>query len=127
MWLSQSAYVTAAPGEVASWTVAFLNTGSAGWYRGRLGANAALGTSNELDNVDAENAGLDPGNWQYANRLAMQSTDYVGPGQVGWFVVQVRAPQTPGVYTVHVRPVIDGVAWLEDYGVFFTVTVTTKR
>jgi hypothetical protein len=35
----------------------------------------------------------------------------------------VRAPSTPGVYAINLRPVIDGVVWMEDQGVFLIVTV----
>ena len=122
-WVTQGAYPSAAPGEIAEWVVAFRNIGFAGWYRGLLGASAALGSSQPLDNDSSERAGMDPGNWQYPNRLAVQATDYVGPGQTGWFVIQVRAPRVPGVYRIYIRPVIDSVVWMEDYGAFFDLTV----
>ncbi|MBI2773465.1 MAG: hypothetical protein HYX56_03105, partial [Chloroflexi bacterium] len=48
---------------------------------------------------------------------------YVGPGQIGWFSFQVKAPATPGTYRLAVRGVIDGTTWLEDSGVFFTIVV----
>jgi hypothetical protein len=92
-----------------------------------LGANAALGTSQPLDNQFAEQAGLDPGNWQYPSRVAIQTTDYVAPGQIGWFVIQVRAPKAPGTFRFNVRPVIDGVTWLEDYGVYFELIVVAPK
>lgn len=47
----------------------------------------------------------------------------LAPGQLGWFTFSVRAPPTPGVYTLAVRPVIDGTTRLEDYGVYWTITV----
>jgi hypothetical protein len=126
-WVAQSAYPTVAPGQLAEWVVAFKNTGTAGWYRGVLGANAGLGTSQPLNNEFAEKAGLDPGNWQYPSRVAVQTTDYVAPGQIGWFVVQVRAPKAPGTFRFNVRPVVDGLTWLEDYGVFFEVIVVAPK
>ena len=126
-WVAQSAYPTAAPGQLAEWVVAFRNTGTAGWYRGTLGANAALGSSQPLNNDAAAQAGLDPGNWQYPNRFAVQTTDYVAPGQIGWFVIQVRAPGAPGTFQINIRPVIDGVTWLEDYGVYFELRVVAPE
>jgi hypothetical protein len=42
---------------------------------------------------------------------------------VGTFTFQVRAPVTPGVYAINLRPVIDAVTWMEDQGVFLYVTV----
>jgi hypothetical protein len=126
-WVAQSAYPVVAPGDIAEWVVAFKNTGTAGWYRGALGANAALGTSVPLNNDFAEQAGLDPGNWQYPSRVAVQTTDYVAPGQIGWFVIQVRAPKTAGNFRFNVRPVIDGTSWLEDYGVYFELIVVAPK
>jgi hypothetical protein len=122
-WVTQSVYPSVAPGQLAEWVVAFKNTGSAGWYRGLVGAAAALGSSEPLNNENAERAGLDPGNWQYPSRFAVQTTDYVAPGQIGWFVIQVRAPQASGSYRFPLRPVVDGVSWLEDYGVYFDIQV----
>jgi hypothetical protein len=122
-WVAQSAYPTARAGQIAEWVVAFKNTGTAGWYRGILGANAALGSAEPLNNESAALLGMDPGNWQYASRFAVQTTEYVAPGQIGWFVMQVRAPSSAGTYRFAIRPVIDGVSWLEDYGVYFDLTV----
>lgn len=123
-WVTQSAYPTIAPGALFEWTVAFRNTGSAGWYRGFAGAHANIGTAGPLDSDYATRLGMDPGNWQAANRIASQTTDYVGPGQLAWFTVQFRAPAAAGVYRIPIRPVIDGATWLEDYGVFLVVYVS---
>ena len=62
-------------------------------------------------------------NWLSMSRAATTTTSYVGPGQVGWFEFSVRAPQTPGDYRLSVRGVVDGVTWLEDSGIFFTIHV----
>jgi surface antigen len=123
-WAGQSAYPTVAPSTLFEWTVAFRNTGSAGWYRGYAGAHANIGTAGPLDSDYAERLGMDPGNWQAFNRIASQTTEYVGPGQVAWFTVQFRAPATPGVYRIPIRPVIDGATWLEDFGVFLVLYVS---
>jgi hypothetical protein len=37
--------------------------------------------------------------------------------------VQLQAPTAPGVYRLDVRPVIDGVVWLENVGAYVDVTV----
>ena len=66
----------------------------------------------------------DPGTWTGTVPTdTVQTTDYVGQGQTAWFVIQVKAPTTTGSYRIHLRPVIDGVSWLEDYGVYFDLTV----
>ena len=81
-----------------------------GWYW-----DADFGASSPLD-VTRPELGL-------GNRLATQSTAYVGPGQTGWFQFQIHAPSTPGTYRLDVRGVIDGASWLEDSGVYWTITV----
>lgn len=114
-WAGQSANPTLAPGQQATLVVALRNTGYRGWYRGSAGQQANLGTSAPLD-VARPDLGL-------GNRIATQSTEYVGPGQTGWFEVRLTAPATPGTYRLDVRGVIDGVTWLEDPGIYWLVTV----
>ncbi|HEV2250220.1 MAG TPA: CAP domain-containing protein [Candidatus Limnocylindria bacterium] len=114
-WAGQSPDPTLAPGQTTTLVVAFRNTGYRGWYTGSPGQQANLGTSSPLDATHPE---LGVG-----NRLATQSTAYVGPGQIGWFQFQIHAPATPGTYRLDVRGVVDGATWLEDAGVFWTITV----
>ena len=123
-WYGQSGYPMLCPGRTATATVAFLNTGSLGWYAGRSGAAAYLGTSGPEPGQDQPSilGGTDTG-WPAANRVAAQPADYVGPGQVAWFRFTVRAPATPGIYRLALRPLIEGAQWLEDRGVFWYVTV----
>jgi len=114
-WAAQSANPTLAPGETTTLVIAFRNTGYRGWYQGSPGQQANLGTSSPLDATHPE-LGL-------GNRVATQSTAYVGPGQTGWFQFQVQAPAAPGTYRLDVRGVIDGATWLEDSGAYWTITV----
>jgi hypothetical protein len=102
---SQAPYPTAHPNSTVEWVVALRNTGSAGWYRGIDGAQASLALA---DGTSA----------------AVQSTAYVGPGQVGWFVVHYTAPSQPGVKRVPLRPRIDGRGQLPDLGIYMTLTVS---
>jgi len=103
---TQAPYPTARPNGPVEWVVALRNTGSVGWYKGIDGAQASLVLS------DGTNA-------------AVQSTPYVGPGQVGWFVIHVRASAVPGAYKLPLTPRIDGRGPLPDLGIFATVTVST--
>ncbi|MGH2492011.1 MAG: hypothetical protein ACRDF9_10920 [Candidatus Limnocylindria bacterium] len=100
----QAAYPAAAPNGTVEWVVALRNTGSVGWYRGVAGAQAALAL------VDG-------------TEVAVQTTEYVAPGQVGWFVARFRAPAGPGTHTVALLPRIDGRGELPDLGIFALVTV----
>src|SRR2546426_493928 len=62
-------------------------------------------------------------NWLSANRVAAQTETSVPTGANATFTFQVRAPQIAGTYSLHLRPVIDGTAWMEDQGVFLVITV----
>lgn len=118
-WTGQSPDPALAPGQVATLVVALKNTGYRGWYTGSLGQQANLGTSAPTDTARPDLAY----NWLSLNRLATTTTPYVGPGEVGWFSFQVRAPAAPGTYRLDVRGVVDGTTWLEDQGIYFTITV----
>ena len=101
---SQAPYPTTTPNGTVEWVVALRNTGSAAWYRGIDGAQAALALPN--------GAGV-----------AVQTTEYVAPGQVGWFIVKFRARAEVGTYTVQLQPRIDGRGPLPDLGIYTVVTV----
>ncbi|TME86047.1 MAG: hypothetical protein E6I44_14430 [Chloroflexi bacterium] len=102
---SEGAYPTTTPSGTVEWVVALRNTGSAGWYRGIDGAQAALALPD-------------------GTGVAVQSTPYVAPGQVGWFVVHFRARAEPGTYNVQLLPRIDGRGPLADLGIYAVVTVS---
>jgi hypothetical protein len=61
--------------------------------------------------------------WPRYDRPAVQPAPYVGPGQVAWFQFSVQAPARAGTYRLGIRPLVEGAAWLEDYGVFWEITV----
>jgi hypothetical protein len=102
---AQAPYPHASPNGTVEWVVALRNTGSVGWYRGIDGAQASLALA------DGTTAGV-------------QTTDFVGPGQVGWFVVHFTAPAQAGTSKVHLLPRIDGRGSLPDLGIYATVTVS---
>jgi hypothetical protein len=119
-WASQSAYPALRVGQTsAPLSISFTNTGTSPWVKGVLGKEARLGIN--LDDVTWAALGV---NWPFASRVAVQSEASVAAGQNATFTFQVKAPATPGVYSIHLRPVIDGTTWMEDEGVFLTVTVT---
>jgi hypothetical protein len=102
---SQAPYPTVRPNGTVDWVVALRNTGSVGWYRGIDGAQASLALA------DGTIAGV-------------QTTAYVGPGQIGWFVVRFPAPSQSGVSKVALLPRIDGRGPLPDLGIYAAVTVS---
>jgi glucose/arabinose dehydrogenase len=118
-WVSQSPYPTLQPGQVSTpLAIVFRNTGTQTWTKGVLGREARLGINQD----DAQWAPLGV-NWLSANRVAAQTETSVPPGANATFTFQVRAPQIAGTYSLHLRPVIDGTAWMEDQGVFLNITV----
>jgi hypothetical protein len=118
-WVSQSPYPTLRAGETSGpLTIQFRNAGSSVWTKGILGQEARLGVNGD----DEMWAGLSVA-WPYTTRPAVQTESSVAPGANATFTFQVRAPSTPGVYSIHLRPVVDGVTWMEDEGVFLIVTV----
>ena len=122
-WYGQSGYMTLCPGERSTATVAFFNSGSQGWVRGRMGEAAYLGTWGASGQDQPSVLGGTATGWPGANRIAVQPAAYVGPGQVSWFQFTVQAPTTAGVYNLGLRPLVEGAQWMEDYGVFWVVTV----
>jgi hypothetical protein len=101
---TQAKYPTVPPSATVEWVVALRNTGSAGWYRGVAGAQAALALTDGTE-------------------VAVQTTPYVAPGQIGWFIARFRAPAAPGAHTVPLFPRIDGRGELPNLGIFALVTV----
>ncbi|TMG55907.1 MAG: CAP domain-containing protein [Chloroflexi bacterium] len=118
-WTAQSPDPTVVIGSTATLVLALENTGSRGWSNDGSGQQVVIGTN---DPPDADRSEL-AGDWLSANRLTSTTTDYVGPGEVGWFEFTVRAPAAAGDYRLALRGVVDGVSWLEDDGIFFTIHV----
>jgi hypothetical protein len=122
--------MTLCPGETSTATVAIYNSGSAGWVRGRLGQVAYLGTWDPTPGQDKPSAfggdgqlGSPNTGWPRYNRVAVQPADYVGPNQVAWFQFTVKAPQEPGSHGFYIRPLIEGAQWMEDFGIYWQITV----
>lgn len=96
-YFGESAFVTLAPGEENQFAVGFTNTGSTGWQRG---------TASQVNlvqccpyNTASPNSSWAVG-WLSSTAYATTTTDFVGPGQIGWFVYTVKAPTgaAPGSY-----------------------------
>ena len=129
-WYGQSGYPTLCPGQRSTATVAYFNSGSLGWVSGRMGEAAYLGTWGPEPGQDRASPlggdgalGSPDTGWPRYNRIAMQPAPYVGPGQVAWFQFAIQAPLTSGTYRLYLRPLVEGATWMEDFGVFWMVTV----
>ncbi len=121
-FVDESPFPTLQPGATTQLTMRFRNTGTATWQKGVAGSQANLGING--DDVAFSALGMNV-NWIAPNRPAAQSESSVVPGAVATFTFTVRAPSTPGVYRIPLRPVIDGTTWMEDQGAFLLVTSDT--
>ena len=129
-WYGQSGYPTLCPGERSTATVAYYNSGTRGWVQGRMGEVAYLGTWSPSPGQDRPSPlggdgqlGSPPTGWPRYDRVAIQPADYVGPNQVAWFQFTIQAPAAPGTYRLYIRPLVEGAQWMEDFGVYWYVTV----
>ncbi len=118
-WTSQTLVPAMQPAATSQATLLFRNTGTKTWTRGLAGSQVALGVNGDSASFSA--LGMNVG-WPSANRVAVQNEASVGPGAVASFTFAVKAPLSAGTVRIPLRPVIDGVAWLEDQGVFVPVT-----
>jgi hypothetical protein len=129
-WYGQSGYPTLCAGQTSTATVAYYNSGSRGWVSGRMAEMAYLGTWAPEPGQDHASAlggdgtsGSPATGWPRFNRIAAQPAPYVGPGQVSWFQFTIQAPTVLGTYRLYLRPLVEGATWMEDYGVYWVVTV----
>ena len=116
-------YIKLNPGTQQQAHLQFKNIGTCTW----TSAYAFLGTWNPEPGQDqaslvggnGTNGGPNTG-WSNYNRIGMtQST--VATNGIADFYFNVQGPTTPGRYQLHVRPLIEGHTWMEDYGVWFEV------
>lgn len=117
-WVSQDAVPRLARGAVATLTVRVRNRGTSAWVRGTP-SEARLGIPG--DDTIYQQLGLADG-WTLAARPATQAEPNVAPSEVATFTFRVRGAMA-GTFTIRLRPVVDGVAWLEDDGIFFVIGV----
>ena len=124
-WYGQSGYPHLCASQLATLTIGYLNTGSEGWYgNARLGTSGPTASSNDTAVLGGDGTKGSPRTgWMTPDRPASQPVPYVAPGQVAWFSFTIEAPREPGWYRLHVRPVIEGVEWLEDEGARWDVVV----
>ena len=116
-WVSQSPFTAVPVGGEATLTFRFRNSGTVAWTRGTA-SEASLA-------LTADDRQFDPRmavDWPLPTRPATQAESAVPPGEVATFTFKVRG-SAPGTYRIDVRPMIGGVGWLRDEGVYAEVTV----
>jgi hypothetical protein len=118
-WVSQSPWPTVRAGATTTPIIlTFRNTGTQPWTRGVEGQQANLGIVD--DDLSWASYAIA---WPGGNRPAIQNEASVAPGETASFAFGLRAPAAPGEYVLRLRPVIDGLTWLEDQGVYILVNV----
>jgi hypothetical protein len=117
-WVSQSPLRVVALGGVTTMSISFRNVGSTPWIRGSK-AEARLGIVND------DRRFFDLGfaqEWLAPDRPTAQFESLVSPGSLAIFSFQVRGAVT-GVHRIAVRPLVEGVTWMEDEGAYVEVWV----
>ena len=110
-WVTQSGPASILVDGTARFEMVFRNTGSVAWVRGSA-SEIRLGIAGDDPTFADRDFAVD---WPLPSRVAVQSEAVVDPGEVVTFRFSVRGA-SPGILRIPLRPVIDGVAWLEDEG-----------
>jgi murein DD-endopeptidase MepM/ murein hydrolase activator NlpD len=105
-----SEWVVLGAGEQRATTGRWLNTGWGSWSN----ASSRIGTFGPEPPQDIKSVLIG------SNRVSQQQA-VVAPGEVAEYPFTLLSPATPGIYRAYLRPVIDGVTWMQDEGVFWLV------
>jgi murein DD-endopeptidase MepM/ murein hydrolase activator NlpD len=105
-----SEWVVLGAGASHPTTGRWLNTGWDSWSS----ANSRLGTFGPEPPQDQASVLIG------SNRVG-QAQAVVAPGDVAEYPFTLSAPAAPGIYRVYLRPVLDGVMWMQDEGVYWLV------
>ena len=115
-WYTQTVAPVISVGETAAITIQYRNVGHTAWFKGgpsevRLGeiGPRPLPPAMKVD-------------WLTPDRPAAQSEVVVDERQLASFTFKI-AGDAPGTYRLRVQPVVDGVKWLADDGVYVDITV----
>ncbi len=100
--------------KVTAW-VDLKNTGNVTWSN-KDALNVRLGTDRSRDRKTLFTKTPD-------TRIAFLTNEKVAPGQIGHFVMNLRAPQQTGSYSEYMTPVAEGISWFADTGLHFETFV----
>lgn len=117
-WVSQSAPAAILVNGIARVTMTFENAGSVPWVKGSA-SEVRLGVVGDDPRFHEAGFALD---WPLPTRVAAQSEKVVRPGERATFVFRLRGV-TPGTLVIPLRPVVDGVSWLNAEGAYVEIVV----
>lgn len=127
------------PGQKMNMKFFIKNSGDTPWNtRGNNPVN--LGTGNPYDRPSSFATGGDYAiptseNWPRYNRPStidgrletanntVVAADVINPGQIAVFSFTMTAPATPGEYREYFQPVMEGVTWMNNLGMWFPMRV----
>jgi len=115
-WYTQTNDLELSPGEIGDVTVVLRNVGHTSWVRDTP-AEVRIGELGSEPLPEDMRVG-----WLTPNRPAAQSEPVVGEQGLATFTFRVKGGR-PGVYRLGLRPVLDGVTWLEDDGIHVDIWV----
>lgn len=123
-WVSQNAYPTLRVGQSYQFEVNIRNTGTATWTRGIVNLGTDRGRDRIPEFVRDDVVGHSASGWISPNRVELVQSQ-VAPGETGTFRFWMSVPgdRVAGVYREYFRPVADGITWLDDWGIYWDVTV----
>jgi len=118
--------VNVQPGQLFNMQIFVQNTGNTPWFSEASGCNTNplhLGTEEDRDRMSpfyTSDSNPDTGmsnTWNNANRIKMDNKR-VSPLETASFTITAKAPTEPGVYREFYAPVVEGVTWIGDEGIF---------
>lgn len=124
--ISQSPYPsTLKSGETTNVWIEIKNTGTEIWRNSginpvRLGSGSQYGSYSQQRDYKSEFANSD---WLSSNRPSVISKEVVFSGETARFQFNIKAPTTAGIYKAYFTPVVDGISWMKDMGIYWEITV----
>ncbi len=127
-WVAQSNNLPTDPDQTANLTLDLKNVGNVAWSN--TGTNPVrLGTDRKRDHASS----LHHGSWIAPSRIdtfddqsgggADSNPDTVQPGETARFSFTARTPDRPTNVKEYVRPVAEGLAWMNDAGIYWPVVL----
>ncbi|MFA7309150.1 MAG: hypothetical protein WC045_03780 [Patescibacteria group bacterium] len=119
-FVSQTPYLTLNVGEVKRVEVTLKNTGTESWKKDGS-SPVHLGTSHKQDRDSL----FTNATWLSKNRIGMLESE-VRPGETATFSFDVTGATKEGIYKEYFQPVVEGLLWMRDIGVYWEFKVGTS-
>ncbi|MFZ2835776.1 MAG: NBR1-Ig-like domain-containing protein [Candidatus Saccharimonadales bacterium] len=111
--------VALAPGQKVYMRIQAKNTGNQTWQRSSM----KLATTNSRD----RSSPFQSDDWLSSNRVAYMLQQEVKPGEVATFEASFKAPQKQATHKEYFSLIAEGIAWLNDPGLYIPVSVQPAR